>query len=444
MRTRSNGRIQKTVFTLALVGVAAAAPMGHLLAQDAVLAPGTALRLVLDHSARMRKGASLTGHLTEPVYLVDHEVVPVGALVTGTIRGTHPGPKSVRVRRLLAADFTPPREPDAVFTSLTIPAKGDVAAHTVVIEAPAVETSASVLTMGTKKGKQSIKAQVGGFLKQRRQDVRDTLRKHHYAEIVEKWAVGQLPYHPDILWTETCFNADLAAPATIPDPVHASLPLEDLRGRLPQGVLHARLVRSLSSETAKRGDPVDAVITEPLLSEDRTQLLVPQGTHLGGVVVQTRAARRFGRNGDLRFAFRKLDLPNGEGTPQPADIHGRLSAAETAPGEHATIDEEGEIKAGNGPGKYVEPALLLALAVGAGHHDDDGHSGDAGLGGSAVGSNGFGLIARIVSLSTRNVQVVQGFAYYALAKSVYYNFVAKGHETTFPRDTEIQVTLSER
>lgn len=436
--------MQQTVSRFALLGLLALGPAAHLHAQDAVLAPGTALRVTLDHPARIHKGASLRGHLTEPVYLLDHEVVPAGAPVTGTIRGTRPGPRDVRVRRLLAADFTPPRVPEAVFTSLTIPARGPVAARTVAIDAPAIETSATVLTLGVKRRRQSLFSQLKGTIEERKQEALDTLREHRYAEIVERWALGQLPYHPDILWSKTHFNADLVAPATLPDPVHTPLPVEDLRGRLPEGVLHARLVTPLSSETAKRGDRVDAVITEPLLSANGTHLLVPQGTHLEGTVVQTKEARRLGRNGDLRFAFRELDLPHGEGTAQPVDIHGRLSAAETAPGDHATIDEEGEVKAGNGPGKYVEPALLTALALGAGHHDRDGRSGSAGAGSSTVASNGFGLIARIVSLSTRNIQVVQGFAYYSLAKSVYYNFLAKGHETTFPRDTAIQVTMSER
>ncbi len=78
---------------------------------------------------------------------------------------------------------------------------------------------------------------------------------------------------------------------------------------------------------------------------------------------------------------------------------------------------------------------------------DDGHHGEGtgvSPGATTVASNGFGLIARVVSLSTRNTNVLQGFAYYSLGKSLYFHFVAKGHDTTFPRDTEIQVTLSER
>ena len=283
------------------------------------------------------------------------------------------------------------------------------------------------------------------MVRQRIDDTKEALKHHDVSEAAEKWAVGQLPYHPDILWSNTHFNAELATPATLPDTAHVTLPTTDLRGRLPEGTLHARLISALTSETAKRGDPVDAIITQPLLSPDKTEILVPEGAHLQGVVVRTKAARSFGRNGDLRFAFRNLDLPTANGAVQATEVHGRLSAAETAQGQHVVIDEEGQAKASDGPGKYAEP-LVLAILANVASPDPDHHGpGDGvGPGSQTVASNGFGLIARVVSLGTRNTHVLQGFAYYALAKSIYFNFIAKGHDTTFPRDTEIQVTLSER
>jgi len=416
-----------------------------LQAQEVTLAPATALRIELDHRVRIRVGASVVGHLTEPIYLVDHEVIPASALVSGTIRGLHSGSRSDHVRRLLAADFTPPRVPDILFDSITLPGSGNHAACVIQIDAPAVPTDASILSLGTKKQKQSIKAQVVDMIKQRKDDATEMLKNHQYKEIMEKWAIGQLPYHPEILWSKARFNADLATPMSLPDTPHTTLPVEDLRGRLPEGALHARLTSPLTSQTAKRGDLVEAIITQPLLSADRSQILVPEGTHLHGVVVKAKAARNFGRNGDLRFAFRNLDLPTANGAVQVTEIHGRVSAAETAPEQHVTIDEEGQAQAGDGPGKYAEPIVLGILASVATPDPDHRGPGDGiGPGAQTVSSNGFGLIARIVSLSTRNTQVLEGFAFYSLGKSLYFNLVAKGHNTTFPKDTEIEVTLSER
>lgn len=418
------------------------ASMCHAQTQQVTLPAGTALRVELDKRVRIHVGAHVSGHLTQPVYLVDHEVIPAGAIVSGSIQSTHPAKTKERVRRLLAADFTPPRLPDVVFDSITLPARGEQRESTVAILAPAEQTSASVLTIGVKAKKRSIRQQVGDRIDQARQDAKDTIHDHHYWEIVEKWAVGQLPYHPEILWRKARFNADLSNAVAISDTPHPAFVQEDLKGRLPEGALNARLLSSLTSETARRGDLVEAVVTRPLMSADGHKLVVPEGTHLIGKVVQVQRARRLGRNGSLRFSFSGLELPTTEGGQKPLEIHGRLSAAETAPGERVTMDEEGEAKASDGPAKYAEPALLAVLAGGAGH--DEHHAGTAAPGAAGYASNGFGLIARVVSLSTRDPHVVQGFAYYSLAKSLYFNFLDKGHDTTFPHDTELQVTLSER
>jgi len=410
--------------------------------QQVTLPTGTALRVELDKRVRIRVGAHVSGHLTKPVYLLDHEVIPAGALASGSIQNTHPARTKERIRRLLAADFTPPRLPDVVFDSITIPAKGKQTASTVAIVAPAEQTNASVLTLGVKAKKRSIKQQVGDQIEQTKQDAKDTIKDHHYWEIVEKWAVGQLPYHPEIIWRKARFNADLSKAVVVRDTSHQALPTEDLHGRLPEGALDARLISSLTSETAKRGDVVEAIVTKPLLSADGQKLVVPEGTHLFGKVAQVQRARRLGRSGSLRFSFSRLDLPNNEAEQKTFEIHGHLSGAETAPGEHINMDEEGQAKASDSPAKYAEPALLAVLAAGAG--PDEHHPGTAAPGAAGYASNGFGLIARVVSLSTRDTNIIQGFAYYSLAKSLYFNFLDKGHDTTFPHDTEVQVTLSER
>ena len=362
--------------------------------------------------------------------------------MSGSIRGTHPAKTKEHIRRLLAADFTPPRLPDIVYDSLILPAQSEHASSTVAIVAPAEQTNASALTLGTKAQRRSIKQQIGDQISQATQDARNTIKDHRYWEIVERWAIGQLPYHPEIIWSKARFNADLASPVDVQDASHQELSVDDIHGHMPAGSLDARLLTSLTSETAKRGDIVEALVTKPLLTPDGLKVMVPEGTHLFGKVVQVKAARRLGRNGSLRFSFSRLDLPVTELAKQSFEIHWHLTGAETAPGEHISMDEEGQAKASDSPAKYVEPALLAVLAAGAAPDDD--HPGTAAPGAAGYSSNGFGLIARIVSLSTRDTNVIQGFAYYSLAKSLYFNFLDKGHDATFPHDTEVKVTLSER
>ena len=70
------------------------------------------------------------------------------------------------------------------------------------------------------------------------------------------------------------------------------------------GVIEARLTQDLSSATTKQGETVDAVLTKPLLDDTKKQVILPEGTHLEGVILQAKPARWFARNGKLRFTFR--------------------------------------------------------------------------------------------------------------------------------------------
>ena len=429
------------LFSIALVAPA-------LLAQEVKLPRGTALRVTVDRRFRSHTGGLVEGHLTEPVFLVDREVIPAGALIRGRIEGQHPGSKRDHVIRLLAGDFTPPLVPEIVFDTITLPNKPG---SSITISAPAVRTDANTLTLGVQRKKRSLLNQIGDAVRAGKDavrssvsDAKDTARHPHLAERVEKWAIGQLPYHPEMIWTGTCFNADLAVDVSLPADAHVALPIEDLEGRLPQGTLHARLLESVTSETAKHGDAVEAITTQPLLSSGRTKVLVPEGTLFHGVVAQAKPARSFGRNGSLRFTFRSLDLKTAQGNVATTEVHGRLSSAQTDSGAHVSMDEEGQVKANDGPAKVAEPLLLGALALAATPDEHDQAEGGVGAGTTTVASNGFGLIARITSLATLNTGVLQGFAYFSLGKSVYFHYLARGHNTAFAKDTEIEVTLSER
>ena len=116
------------------------------------------IAVILDCVASVLRRAHVFGHLTQPIYLSDHEVIPAGALVSGSIRGTHPAKTKEHIRRFHAADFTPPRLPDIVYDSLILPAQSEHASSTVAIVAPAEQTNASALTLGTKAQRRSSRA----------------------------------------------------------------------------------------------------------------------------------------------------------------------------------------------------------------------------------------------------------------------------------------------
>jgi hypothetical protein len=62
----------------------------------------------------------------------------------------------------------------------------------------------------------------------------------------------------------------------------------------------------------------------------------------------------------------------------------------------------------------------------------------------SVITNGFGFVARVAALASANAAVGRGFAYFALSKSIYYRWIARGHEVQFPKDTQIEILPNER
>jgi hypothetical protein len=125
-----------------------------IFAQVATVPVGVPLRVQTDHRYPMKVGTRLEGHLIAPVYLVDHQVLPVNTHVSGMIVATHPVSKGIRTDALLNGDFSPLATPEVHFDHLTLP-NGDVAE----ITTDAVQRDASVVHMQSARKRFSIKDQ---------------------------------------------------------------------------------------------------------------------------------------------------------------------------------------------------------------------------------------------------------------------------------------------
>lgn len=400
-------------------------------AQTATVPAGVPLRVQIDHRYRVRSGTHVAGHLIAPVYLIDHEILPVNTPVTGLIRGKLPPARGAKTQALLAGDFTPQGAPDIVFNAIDLPGRPPVSIATDV-----VQRDAAIIHMRASKKRPSLFQQAKAQLEDRRREAIDEVHHPNLGDRCEKWLYGQLPWHPQMIWTGTEYDAQLTAPAAVPEGHPAPpLPVDDLQGATPTGIIQARLTAGISSATAKKGEPVTAVITRPLLTPDNKEVIVPEGAKMDGFVTQAQTARWFARNGKLRFTFHSLETP---GQQQRPVIHGDLSGAEAAPGDHVQISEEGTAQATSGPGKYLAPMALGVLATTT-FGDDAGQAGN-----SAVVSNGFGLVARVAAIAAANPYVARSFAFFALSKSIYSRWIEKGHEIEFPKDTRLEVTLNQR
>jgi hypothetical protein len=199
-------------------------------------------------------------------------------------------------------------------------------------------------------------------------------------------------------------------------------------------------MQDLGSATVKQGASVNAVLTKPLLDPTQREVVLSEGTHLTGSVLQAKPARWFVRNGKLRFAFRSIELPAGsEQQAMEHTVHGLMTAAEAAAGQDVSVDSEGGAKAGSGRNKYLAPLALGLLAASSMDGDEASEVFKNG-----VVSNGFGLVARVVTMAASNRGLAQGFAYFAVSKSIYKRWIAKGHKVSFPKDTRLEIELSER
>src|ERR1700677_5206027 len=111
----------------ALFAATVATTTGSAFAQDVAPLPtelvpaGVPLRVELDKSYRMRVGTRIEGHLTEPVYLIDHVAVPADSKVFGTIIDKHPVSRQVRMAAMFNGDLTALKDADVTFSELETP-----------------------------------------------------------------------------------------------------------------------------------------------------------------------------------------------------------------------------------------------------------------------------------------------------------------------------------
>jgi hypothetical protein len=160
-------------------------------------------------------------------------------------------------------------------------------------------------------------------------------------------------------------------------------------------------------------------------------LVIPQGSQLIGTVTQAKPARWFARSGKLRFSFRELKLPDG----LSQHVEGTLTGADASKSSDLQLDAEGGVQSKSSNGA----AIPLALTFMAGRAlDQDGSL----AGNSAVASNGFGIVGRVVGIVASSRNLSAGIGFYAAALSFYERCVARGHDVVFRKDTRIEVTTS--
>lgn len=399
--------------------------------QSLSLPAGVPLHLRLDRTAHMSVGAPVTATLTEPVYLVDRLALPAGCIVRGHVERLIPADKKLRLQAHLDGDITPLHEPILLLDRVSTPGSASVsyaiAAHGRIRDAAFIRfASASQKPSLIRQAIDAGRAQVT--------QARDALFAPGKQDRALRLLYSQLPYHPQRIWRGTGIIAELDTPASLSLPSADPTP-RTLHTSLDRIRVDARLATDLTSATARRGEPIKAIVTRPVLDSDQ-HLVVPEGAQLDGIVAQVRPARSLGRNGQLRLAFRGIS----GALPETAIVQGTVVGAEGDKSANVSVDREGNVQAHPEQNRFVAP-LLLALTAATGHdRDRDG----SGIQNTTVASNGFGVVARIVALTANDRNTAVGFGAYAFAKSIYFRWLQRGRQVTFPRDTMVEVELSQR
>ena len=418
------------------------------------VAAGTPLKLILDEEVRIRKvGQPIHGKTTEPIYAFDRLLIPSGSEVNGKITEIDSIPKKTRTLAAMNGDFSPQHKIQIELDELVVPDGKRLPIHAVVSPdpnavlqfVPANQAKQGKVAEGKNLAKSRL-AQARQDLKKQLASFRSQLSSPHKAHRLERFAFEQSPYRPQYLDPGTSFSTAVPQPLTFgSEPLKPDMVANV--GQLPAsgGKVHAWLSTPLNSATSKKGDEVEATISQPLLVGNK--LYLPQGSELKGTVLQVRPARRFGHNGQLRIAFRQVAPPCG----LEHEIQSTLEGVEAAKGENLTLDSEGGAQVKPSKSRYLTTGIAVMLAASSASPDEDrfrhgatgGGGGDTG-GGALNGASGFRLVGTMVGVFAHSRAVATGFGAYGAARSIYSHFLAKGHDVVYPKNMSMVIALGTR
>jgi hypothetical protein len=413
-----------------------------------IVPKGTPVQVALDKEIRIRKvGQPLHGRVVEPVYAFDKLVIPVGSEVNGQVTRIEPVRALNRTISALNADFTPLRKIDVEFTDLALPdgkhlpisttvtpGSGQVIQFVSAEDANKKASAKSEAEAKTAQAKQQAKREWDNALKQA-----EGPGKIHR---IERYAISLLPVHPQYIDPGTAYFAELQQPLEFgAEPLTPEL-ASSIGMTPPEGsVVHTRLVTPLSSAFAQQGDDVEAVVSQPLFNG--AKLVIPQGSFLKGSVVQVMSARRLSRNGQLRFVFHELALPNGV----DQKIDAVLSGVEAGKADNLKLDSEGGAQATTPKSRYLKTGIALGLAaVSMGGDSDAKVPNPAGNTSNRVvgGAGGFKLVGMVLGATVKSRAFGYSMGAYGAGMSVYDHFISRGREVVFPKDTAMDIAVATR
>jgi hypothetical protein len=431
---------------------------------------GTPLRIGLDQRVRIdQPGEVVHGRIVETVYAFDQTVIPAGSVATGHVRSVS---QVLGVKRALAyanGDFSPFHEYEVTFDELTLP-DGRVLPIKTSVSPGTAEVVRLVSNPDKAKQKSAARRTVEQAKNEAKGKIQEAKHQAHEAwqgvtrpgkmQRLKEFVLAQSPYRRQYVQPGTRFVADLEAPLDFGAATRTGEQLGAVGTEpVPDSTLKARLAAEVSSATASSGTPVTAILTEPLYSPTH-QLILPVNSRLVGKVVKARPAHKLHQNGELRVIFERVETSE-EGVQALAQVQaqaevnaqagleransqamiGNLESVEVARSANMKLDEEGGVHTTDSKARYLSTGLTVLLAAAASHTEvEKGTTEMAGPGfRTAAGGSGFRLTGAVLSLAARSQPVSLALGAYGAGMSIYANFLSRGHDVVFPKDTPLEI-----
>jgi hypothetical protein len=322
------------------------------------VAEGTPIRVAVDRRLVIRRvGQPVDAVVVDPVFVYDRVAIPAGTRVLGHVHRRDALTRKRRMAAIVSGDFTPLHDIELQFDTLVLAGGRRLPLTTQV--SPGTERISLVIAEGaTRTG--NVTARAGEEAVRQAKQAAGVLTRPGRWQRLTDMGLRALPYHPEFFSKGTVFNARLLSPLDLDSMAVAAELAGSVNAPEPGSVLSARLLSAIDSRHASRGTPVAALVTRPVFSAAK-QLLIPEGTRLTGHVTFVKRARRFRRNGTLRFLFDTVHVEGGNA----ATLLASLYAAEAGRAERVAIDVEGGATVTNSPARFVAPALGTLALVGS-------------------------------------------------------------------------------
>lgn len=469
MLYKSPGRLAGTVLFFAQISVGQQAiTPGKNVSVPLHVEAGTPLRLYITHRAWYRINEPVEAKFVEPVWAFDQIVIPAGTVVRGRVAKLDPVPAITRAMAIVRGDFTPLKRAEVSFTTLTLPDGRTMQLQTqnsfglLAFYAPpraSKKVKKAKLSKEANPGKRSVVSQ---FLRQQAQNqanarsmgLYELVRGPSKREWLENFFLSKLPYRPQWYRAGTRFDAVLEQPLNFGSTTIARQDLASI-GTHPQPdtIAQIRFLSTFNSADSHVGDPLQAVLSQPLFSTDH-KLVLPEGTRLDGKITLAHPARVFHRGGKLRFAFDQIEVPpvaagaKAEASSRPEPVERtRAQLAAVEPSAHAVkVDSEGTAKSTESKTRFLRPAIAGLVAAKSLDNDTGKQTasgtGSPNTGGRALGGfSGFGFVGIAAVPLPHPVAAALGF--YGLAWSVYSNVVARGSEVKFEKNAPVAIRFGQ-